>query len=177
MNKKTKKQLIIGGLITGAALLLLNNKSNAANTATTDVTLPLAPQLPSPTPSVYPIVYNTFHPQAKLLQAALGVPQDGIIGPVTLAAWQKYDGAITKYFQIPSPVALQKTIDAITRAKQTSTGNAVTVPVNDVVTVAETVQPPSYNYGTDNGPIEYTRADYGEVITGTGVSDPKKCLL
>lgn len=142
MDKKLKNKLIIGGaLLSGAALLLLHSNNTAA-TSTTDVTLPTGPQLPTTTPNVYPLVYNTYHPQLKLLQAALSVPQDGIVGPVTLAEWKKYDSAITKYFQIPSPVALQKTIDGINRAKQTTTGSDVVTPAlyygnsSDVTNVA-----------------------------------------
>ena len=38
----------------------------------------------------YPLRYMTFHPDIKLLQAALGITQDGKIGPQTLHAFTQW---------------------------------------------------------------------------------------
>jgi len=185
MNKKTKNKWIIGGLITGTALLLLNNQSKASTLTTTPET-PTTPNTPSTPvvnyPSGFPIVYNKYNANAKRLQAAMtGITADGIIGPQTLARWQQFNPAIRSNFIIANEAELQAAISQINSkyvplpsfpstypsifATNTESGN----------TVAETVITPAPYYGTDNGPIEYTRADYGEVITGIG--NPKKCLL
>jgi hypothetical protein len=71
-----------------------SNNTNTGNGST-------APQ-PAPTPpptattplnnslAGYPITMSHYAADAKLLQAALGVTADGIIGNQTLAAWAKY---------------------------------------------------------------------------------------
>jgi len=174
MNKKTKKQLIIGGLVTGAVLLLVNNQSKASAVNTTPTT-PSVPSTPAVTyPAGFPIVYGKYNANAKRLQAAMtGIDVDGIVGIQTLTRWQQFNPSITKDFVIANEAQLQSAINYI---------NSKYVPLPTFPTVypsifaqSETVVPPTIYYGgavEDNGPKQYTRADYGEVVSGV-----KKSLL
>jgi hypothetical protein len=188
MNKKTKKQLIIGGLITGAALLIINEQ-NKASKLTTQPTTPTTPTTPTPsTPTVpvvtypvgFPIVYGKYNANAKRLQQAMtGITADGIIGANTLARWQQFNPAIKSNFIIANEAELQAAINQI-NSKYVPLPTFPFNPPSPFATnaqsgnvVAETVITPAPYYGTDNGPIEYTRADYGEVM----VSGVKKSLL
>lgn len=61
---------------------------------------------------VYPITYMKFHPDVKLLQKALKVTQDGIIGPVTFKKITDMVGVFpTKDLKIESFQRLQQLID------------------------------------------------------------------
>lgn len=70
------------------------------------------------TNSDYPIVYNKYSYSAKPLQAALGVTEDGIIGPKTLAALAKYWQGATQYFRIDNKIQRDAIVNTIKAAKQ-----------------------------------------------------------
>lgn len=74
---------------------------------------------PAPvTNSDYPIVYNKYSYSAKPLQAALGVTEDGIIGPKTLAQLAKYWQGATQYFRIDTKIQRDAILNTIKAAKQ-----------------------------------------------------------
>lgn len=54
----------------------------------------------------WPIQYKKYNENAKPLQIALGVDADGIIGPVTLRQWQKYNPEVGISTIIPNQTAL-----------------------------------------------------------------------
>jgi murein L,D-transpeptidase YcbB/YkuD len=85
-------------------------KSGAGNTNTPAV-VPIAS-------GDYPIIYNRFSEAAKPIQAALGVTQDGIPGPKTLAEWKKYRTDITERFRIDTPQLRDVFVNQIKVAKQ-----------------------------------------------------------
>ena len=68
---------------------------------------------PSPDQKYYPIIMSKYNPDAKLIQAALGVKQDGVIGPATLAAWKKVVPQMTERFKINNIIQLKDFIASI----------------------------------------------------------------
>jgi len=175
MNKKTKKQLIIGGLVTGAVLLWVNNQSKASvvNTAPATPT-PNTPTTPTPNkpvspvvtyPAGFPIVFGKYNVNAKRLQQAMtGIGVDGIIGPQTLLRWQQFNPSIKKDFVIANEAQLQSAIAQI-NSKYNQLPTFPTV-YPSIFAQAETVVPPTLYYGNNGDNTSYTREDRGEVVSG-----------
>ena len=67
----------------------------------------------------YPVVYLKYHPDVKILQSVLGVKADGIIGPMTLKAIQKYFPVYTSRLRFGTPSDLMTLISLI-KAKKSS---------------------------------------------------------
>jgi len=78
------------------------------------------PPNPGTTPAAnpFPIVYNKYSVKAKDLQAALGVTQDGIIGPRSLVALKGYYPEFTIAFKIENQTQLNSLINGIEYLKQ-----------------------------------------------------------
>lgn len=104
---KKKDYMVIGIIALGAGYLVydvfIKNKNGGyvppvPPAGSTQVPVSIAPVVTTPAASSYsyPIVYGKYHPDVKKLQAILGVTQDGIIGPQTLAALQLYSPGVTK---------------------------------------------------------------------------------
>lgn len=68
-------------------------------------------------PSGYPIVYGKYNANAKPIQRALGVKQDGIIGKQTLALLKKYWPVVTERTQIGDEKGLKIVVALITSAR------------------------------------------------------------
>lgn len=170
MTKKAKKQLIIGGLITGAALLLINNQSKASalpvTLTPTPAPIPNTPSTPQVTyPIGFPIVYGKYNANAKRLQAEMpGIVADGIIGPQTLLRWQQFNPSIKKDFVIANEAQLQSAINYI-NSKYNQLPTFPTV-YPSIFAQAETVVPPTLYYGNNSDNTSYTREDRGEVVSG-----------
>lgn len=112
MDKTTQKLVLAGLCIAG---YFIYKKSQAQ---TVPDPIPYIPTAPNPTGSNYPIIYNKYHPDAKLLQAVLGVAQDGILGPISWAAWSKlYGGEIHKGYEIANRTELDEWIKELTEIK------------------------------------------------------------
>lgn len=92
--------------------------SGAGNTTSLPATATGKPNTAPVTNSDYPIVYNKYSFSAKPLQAALGVTEDGIIGPKTLAALAKYWQGATQYFRIDNKIQRDQILNTIKAAKQ-----------------------------------------------------------
>jgi hypothetical protein len=87
-------------LLAGAAVVLIaGSKPPQVDTTPTpgDSTPPAPPATSFPG---YPIVYKQYNADVKLIQKVLGLKQDGVIGPVTLKALQKYIPNLTTRFSI-----------------------------------------------------------------------------
>lgn len=65
----------------------------------------------------YPVVYKKYNPDVKYIQALLGVKEDGIIGPGTLAAWKRYNPLVTERLRLTNVASLQAQITAIQLGK------------------------------------------------------------
>lgn len=63
----------------------------------------------------YPIIYMKYHDDVKLLQAAVGTKQDGLIGPITLGALNNYyaDDPFTASIRIETRNQLNSILDYI----------------------------------------------------------------
>lgn len=71
----------------------------------------------------YPIFYNRYHPDVKLLQMQLGnVDVDGIIGPLTARALKAYGINFNSLSQIANRAALDVYINAIKAMQNNGTG-------------------------------------------------------
>lgn len=77
--------------------------------------------------SVWPIQYKKFNENAKPLQLALGVDADGIIGPITLKEWQKYNPEVNISTTIPNQAALNSYLQNIAEKRKKQT--AITPPL------------------------------------------------
>lgn len=98
-----------------------NSSGNGANTGGTQT--PVTNVTPGNTTPVnaslagFPIQYNKFSEKAKVLQRHLGVTQDGIIGPKSIAELQKYVNVTAANFKIENQSKLDWYVYAITEAK------------------------------------------------------------
>lgn len=110
--------------------------------------------------SYYPIVYQKFAPDVKEIQSALGVTQDGIIGPQTLAALQPYWPATTA-FKIDNRAQLDYVLGTIRAGKATGILNITSA--GGGLTVAADVMDSS-NYGSGAGYITQPGDTDGKLI-------------
>jgi hypothetical protein len=143
MSKKLIIWLIVSVLLSVIVLFIVKQiqKSKAAKAAA-DAASPTATgsgnkftdsssastQAPVQDNSDYPIIYGKKSEAAKKLQWYIGVKQDGIIGPVSLAAWQKYDSAVTNRFKISNEAELNNEIALIQSAKN-NTNSVADAPI------------------------------------------------
>lgn len=67
----------------------------------------------------WPIQYKKYNENAKPLQIALGVDADGIIGPVTIREWQKYNPEVSISTIIPNQTALNSYLQNIATKRKT----------------------------------------------------------
>lgn len=70
----------------------------------------------------YPIFMDRYHPDAKLLQMAVGVTADGIIGKNTRLALSQYGINFNSLSQIPTRAALDLYISAINTQNNNTSG-------------------------------------------------------
>ncbi|MFC4232128.1 hypothetical protein ACFOW1_09515 [Parasediminibacterium paludis] len=103
-NADAKKAVLQPGATTGSNTA---NNSGAAVTPTTPVSN-----------SDYPIIYNTYSEAAKPIQEALGVTQDGYLGPKSLNELGKYWVGVTTKFAIYNEAARDALVNKIKAAKQ-----------------------------------------------------------
>lgn len=110
-SKKDKQQQTTAALET--------ESSSASTTASTSKPkeVVVLPKVVNANSNFYPIKYNKYHPDVKYLQKALGVKQDGIVGPATLAAWKKYNPLRGVGLTIPNLAALMGEIGFIMARK------------------------------------------------------------
>ena len=109
-NAEAKKATMQEGAAGGSGI--------AANSGASATTTPTTPPVSN---SDYPIVYNKYSYSAKPIQAALGVTQDGMIGPKTLAELDKYWIGVTVRFTIDNQAARDAIVNQIKTAKQQQT--------------------------------------------------------
>ena len=157
-KKNTGKILGIIALAVGGYYLLNKNKA-AANTNTSNTNYPTGSLTPVDqqiipvytTPAdlgAYPIIYNKYSSEAKEIQAALNVNQDGIIGQNTLRALQPYWPA-TQAFRIDNRSQLNYVLGLIKNYGQID-------PINTSGTIDTTAT--GYAAGS-GGNIDYSELD------------------
>lgn len=117
MAKKNTGSIIALAVLAVGSYIWWKEQQNKTASAATVVPGTPAPVIEPGSAYNWPIVYNRFSEAAKLLQKEVGVTQDGIIGPKTIAAIQQYLPAFNTNFSIANAQKLSETIVLIQQAR------------------------------------------------------------
>lgn len=103
MAKSSTNKILIAAAIAAGGYMLLSKKSSAASNG-------------------YPLQYGVVHPDIIGLQSALGVAQDGVIGPQTLAKLSGRKGRTITAAEIPTLYPTQAALFAEIKALRAGNG-------------------------------------------------------